>query len=115
MSMAAANIVSVSSQSDSEKADLAREKGELAKDPQAERRELSGILPGARRLPEIRPAIVADQLMAKDALAAHARDELGSPRRRRRGRCRPRWRRRPRSRSGGLSPPDGARLAGVLG
>jgi VIT1/CCC1 family predicted Fe2+/Mn2+ transporter len=76
MSMAAGEYVSVSSQSDSEKADLAREKGELAKDPQAERRELSGIYEARGVSPEI-AAIVADQLMAKDALAAHARDELG--------------------------------------
>jgi VIT1/CCC1 family predicted Fe2+/Mn2+ transporter len=76
MSMAAGEYVSVSSQSDSENADLAREKGELAKDPQAERRELSGIYEARGVSPEI-AAIVADQLMAKDALAAHARDELG--------------------------------------
>jgi vacuolar iron transporter family protein len=76
MSMAAGEYVSVSSQSDSENADLAREKGELAKDPQAERRELSGIYEARGVSAEI-AAIVADQLMAKDALAAHARDELG--------------------------------------
>jgi VIT1/CCC1 family predicted Fe2+/Mn2+ transporter len=76
MSMAAGEYVSVSSQSDSENADLAREKRELAKDPQAERRELSGIYEARGVSPEI-AAVVADQLMAKDALAAHARDELG--------------------------------------
>jgi VIT1/CCC1 family predicted Fe2+/Mn2+ transporter len=76
MSMAAGEYVSVSSQSDSENADLAREKRELATDPQAERRELSGIYEARGVSPEI-AAVVADQLMAKDALAAHARDELG--------------------------------------
>jgi VIT1/CCC1 family predicted Fe2+/Mn2+ transporter len=76
MSMAAGEYVSVSSQSDSENADLAREKGELATDPEAERRELSGIYEARGVSPEI-AAIVADQLMAKDALSAHARDELG--------------------------------------
>jgi VIT1/CCC1 family predicted Fe2+/Mn2+ transporter len=76
MSMAAGEYVSVSSQSDSENADLAREKGELSADPQAERRELSGIYEARGVSPEI-AAIVADQLTAKDALAAHARDELG--------------------------------------
>jgi VIT1/CCC1 family predicted Fe2+/Mn2+ transporter len=76
MSMAAGEYVSVSSQSDTEKADLARESAELAIDGDAEHRELAliyvrrGIDPGTA-------ALVAKQLMAKDALAAHARDELG--------------------------------------
>lgn len=76
MSMAAGEYVSVSSQSDTEQADLARERAELASDPDAEIRELAGIY--ARR--GVDPAtadIVARQLMAKDALAAHAHDELG--------------------------------------
>jgi len=76
MSMAAGEYVSVSSQSDTERADLARERGELAGNVEFEREELAQIyvkrgvdLELARR--------VADQLMAKDALGAHARDELG--------------------------------------
>ncbi|HZZ31785.1 MAG TPA: VIT family protein [Phenylobacterium sp.] len=76
MSMAAGEYVSVSSQSDAEKADLAREKRELSQSPEAERRELAGIYQ-ARGVSHEIAAIVADQLMAKDALAAHARDELG--------------------------------------
>ena len=76
MSMAAGEYVSVSSQSDIENADLARERRELANDPEFERRELAniyvsrGIDPGLARQ-------VAEQLMAKDALGAHARDDLG--------------------------------------
>ena len=76
MSMAAGEYVSVSSQSDSEAADIARERRELRDDPESERSELAGIY--ARR--GLDPAIarlVAEQLMAHDALAAHARDELG--------------------------------------
>lgn len=76
MSMAAGEYVSVSSQSDTEQADLARERGELAGDVDAEVKELAGIY--AQR--GVDPAIadtVARQLMAKDALAAHAHDELG--------------------------------------
>ena len=76
MSMAAGEYVSVSSQSDTERADLARERQELKQDPASEREELARIyvrrgleLPLARQ--------VARQLMAKDALGAHARDELG--------------------------------------
>jgi VIT1/CCC1 family predicted Fe2+/Mn2+ transporter len=76
MSMAAGEYVSVSSQSDTEQADLAREKGELAKDPEFEKEELAQIYVG--RGVEIGVARqVAQQLMAKDALGAHARDELG--------------------------------------
>jgi VIT1/CCC1 family predicted Fe2+/Mn2+ transporter len=76
MSMAAGEYVSVSSQSDTEQADLARERRELAEDPAAEREELAGIYV-ARGLDHDLALKVADQLMAKDALGAHARDELG--------------------------------------
>ncbi len=76
MSMAAGEYVSVSSQSDTEQADLAREQAELATQPELEREELAHIY--VRRGVEIALARqVADQLMAKDALGAHARDELG--------------------------------------
>jgi VIT1/CCC1 family predicted Fe2+/Mn2+ transporter len=76
MSMAAGEYVSVSSQSDTEQADLARERKELATQPEFELEELTqiyaarGVEPGLARQ-------VATQLMAKDALGAHARDELG--------------------------------------
>ena len=76
MSMAAGEYVSVSSQSDTEHADLAREKRELSSDPEFEREELAqvyvvrGVEAGLARE-------VAKQLMSKDALGAHARDELG--------------------------------------
>jgi len=76
MSMAAGEYVSVSSQSDAEAADLTREKRELSHDVEAERRELAGIYEARGVSPEI-AMTVAEQLMAKDALAAHARDELG--------------------------------------
>lgn len=76
MSMAAGEYVSVSSQSDTEHAELARERRELEDDPQAEREELTQIYI-ARGLDRDLAAKVADQLMVKDALAAHARDELG--------------------------------------
>ncbi|MBN9016953.1 MAG: VIT family protein [Rhizobiales bacterium] len=76
MSMAAGEYVSVSSQSDTENADLAREKNELATDIEAERQELAGIYE-ARGLDPALAREVAIQLMAKDALGAHARDELG--------------------------------------
>src|SRR5687768_5761823 len=76
MSMAAGEYVSVSSQADSEQADLHREQQELTRNPEYERKELAAIyvkrgiaLPLAQQ--------VADQLMAHDALDAHARDELG--------------------------------------
>jgi VIT1/CCC1 family predicted Fe2+/Mn2+ transporter len=76
MSMAAGEYVSVSSQSDTEQADLAREKGELATQPDFERQELAEIY--VKRGVEPTLALqVADQLMAKDALGAHAREELG--------------------------------------
>lgn len=76
MSMAAGEYVSVSSQSDTEHADLARERAELASQPALEIEELTqiyvkrGLEPGLARQ-------VADQLTAKDMLAAHAHDELG--------------------------------------
>jgi VIT1/CCC1 family predicted Fe2+/Mn2+ transporter len=76
MSMAAGEYVSVSSQSDTEAADLARERIELAATPESETRELADIYVGRG----VEPALarqVAQQLMARDALGAHARDELG--------------------------------------
>ncbi len=74
--MAAGEYVSVSSQSDTEQADLARERRELAENVDFEREELAQIY--VKRGLEHELAVkVADQLMAKDALAAHARDELG--------------------------------------
>jgi len=76
MSMAAGEYVSVSSQADTEAADLARERKELASDDVGERAELTGIY-RARGLDPALAAQVADQLMAHDALGAHARDELG--------------------------------------
>jgi len=75
-SMAAGEYVSVSSQSDSEKAELARESQELRDDPAFEREELAQIYVH-RGLDPALAAQVADQLMAKDALGAHLRDELG--------------------------------------
>src|SRR6476620_8341398 len=76
MSMAAGEYVSVSSQSDTERADLAREARELSEDPMFEKEELAHIYP--HRGVELTLARkVAEQLMAKDALGAHARDELG--------------------------------------
>jgi VIT1/CCC1 family predicted Fe2+/Mn2+ transporter len=76
MSMAAGEYVSVSSQADTEQADLARERHELATDPQAEHEELAEIYVGRGLKPEIARE-VASQFMAHDALSAHARDELG--------------------------------------
>lgn len=76
MSMAAGEYVSVSSQSDTERADLAREKWELETAPHAEHAELAGIY-RQRGLDKETADIVATQLMEKDALGAHARDELG--------------------------------------
>lgn len=76
MSMAAGEYVSVSSQSDTEQADLAREREELASQPDFEREELAQIYV-QRGLDRALAYQVADQLMAKDALGAHARDELG--------------------------------------
>lgn len=76
MSMAAGEYVSVSSQSDTENADLAREREELRTQPEFEREELAQIYV-KRGLDTGLARQVADQLMAKDALAAHAHDELG--------------------------------------
>lgn len=76
MSMAAGEYVSVSSQSDTENADLDRERGELAMDREHEHSELASIYV-ARGLDAKLAGEVAAQLMAKDALGAHARDELG--------------------------------------
>jgi vacuolar iron transporter family protein len=76
MSMAAGEYVSVSSQSDTEKADLSRERQELTQDPGSELEELTGIYV-KRGLDRDLAGQVARQLMAKDALGAHARDELG--------------------------------------
>jgi VIT1/CCC1 family predicted Fe2+/Mn2+ transporter len=76
LSMAAGEYVSVSSQADTETADLALERAELANSPETERTELIGIYVGRGLTPEL-AAQVADQLTAHDALGAHARDELG--------------------------------------
>lgn len=76
LSMAAGEYVSVSSQQDTEQADLAKERKELADEPEAEHRELAGIYIKRGLAPELAHE-VAEQLMAHDALAAHARDELG--------------------------------------
>jgi len=76
MSMAAGEYVSVSSQADTERADLERERRELATDLPGEKAELTGIYV-KRGLEPALAAQVADQLMVHDPLAAHARDELG--------------------------------------
>jgi len=76
MSMAAGEYVSVSSQSDTEAADLAREREELRTQPEVEQRELAAIYEARGLTPEL-AAQVAAQLTARDALGAHARDELG--------------------------------------
>ena len=76
MSMAAGEYVSVHSQADTEKADLDRERRELETDDAGERRELMAIYIGRGLTPDLARQ-VSDQLMAHDALGAHARDELG--------------------------------------
>ena len=76
MSMASGEFVSVHSQQDTEKADLARERAELKRDPTGEQRELAALYVG-RGLTAERAEQVAGELMAHDALGAHARDELG--------------------------------------
>jgi len=76
MSMAAGEYVSVSSQADTEQADLSRERAELATQPDFERDELAQIYVARGVEPDL-ALQVADQMMAKDALGAHARDELG--------------------------------------
>lgn len=76
MSMAAGEYVSVSSQADTERADLARERGELKLQPEFEHEELTRIYQ-SRGVDRETAASVASQMMAHDALTAHARDELG--------------------------------------
>ena len=76
MSMAAGEYVSVSSQADTERADMDRERKELAADPRHEHEELAAIYAG-RGLDAELASEVATQLMRHDALGAHARDELG--------------------------------------
>ena len=76
LSMAAGEYVSVSSQADTEHADLQKERSELADDPEGELRELTGIYMKRGLEPNL-ARTVAQQLMAHDALGAHARDELG--------------------------------------
>ena len=76
MSMAAGEYVSVSSQADTEKADLARETEELRRQPQSEAEELARIYE-ARGAERKTAQAIARQMMKSDALAAHARDELG--------------------------------------
>lgn len=76
MSMAAGEYVSVSSQSDTERADIARERAELASDDASERDELAAIYIN-RGLDSTLAKQVVEQLMAEDALATHIRDELG--------------------------------------
>jgi vacuolar iron transporter family protein len=76
MSMAAGEYVSVHSQSDTEQADLSRERVELQTDPAAEQRELAAIYLARGLEPDLAQRVAA-QLMAHDALGAHARDELG--------------------------------------
>jgi VIT1/CCC1 family predicted Fe2+/Mn2+ transporter len=76
MSMAAGEFVSVHSQEDTENADLIQERSELKRDPAGEQRELAGIYVDRGLQPALADQ-VAKQLMAHDALGAHARDELG--------------------------------------
>jgi VIT1/CCC1 family predicted Fe2+/Mn2+ transporter len=76
MAMAAGEYVSVSSQYDTEQADVARERAELTADMASETQELAAIYKG-RGLDPVLASQVARQLMAKDALGAHTRDELG--------------------------------------
>jgi VIT1/CCC1 family predicted Fe2+/Mn2+ transporter len=76
MSMAAGEYVSVSSQADTEQAEIERERGELARDPEFERQELTNIYVG-RGLEPALARQVAQQLMEHDALETHKRDELG--------------------------------------
>lgn len=76
MSMAAGEYVSVSSQADTEEADMSRERHELATQPEAELAELTAIYEQRGVAPDLARQ-VAEQMMAKDAFAAHARDELG--------------------------------------
>jgi VIT1/CCC1 family predicted Fe2+/Mn2+ transporter len=74
--MAAGEYVSVSSQADTEQADVAREREELAAEPEFEKRELAAIYVARGLTPQL-AAQVAEQLSTHDALGAHSRDELG--------------------------------------
>jgi VIT1/CCC1 family predicted Fe2+/Mn2+ transporter len=76
MSMAAGEYVSVSSQADTERADVARERAELSTQPEFEQRELADIYVARGLTPDLAGQVAA-QLMAHDALGAHSRDELG--------------------------------------
>ena len=76
MSMAAGEYVSVSSQADTERADVARERAELSVQPEFEQRELADIYVARGLTPDLAKQVAA-QLMAHDALGAHSRDELG--------------------------------------
>lgn len=76
LSMAAGEYVSVSSQADTEQADLIRERRELARAPEQETAELAVIYETRGVTPEV-ARLVAEQMMAHDALGAHMRDELG--------------------------------------
>lgn len=76
MSMAAGEYVSVSSQADTENADLERERRELSSDYKSEKAELAAIYVGRGLTPGLAEQ-VSEQLMLKDALGAHARDEIG--------------------------------------
>ena len=78
MAMAAGEYVSVHSQADTEKADLERERGELKSDRGGEQKELAAIYVSRGLEPRLANQ-VAEQLMAHDAIGAHARDELGIP------------------------------------
>lgn len=113
MSMAAGELVSVSSQRDAEEADLQREKSELATQPEAELEELVKIYV-ERGVDEALARQVAEQLGAKDRLGAHMRDELDLDHARR---CawswaeRSRWGSRPRSAACSASPCERGRAA----
>lgn len=76
MSMAAGEYISVSSQADTERADLDRERKELATDPEREHAEMTAMYV-ARGLDHNLASVVTTQLMAHDALGAHSREELG--------------------------------------
>jgi vacuolar iron transporter family protein len=91
MSMAAGEYVSVSSQADTEKADLVRERHELETDAEFEHQELATIYINRGLDPSLAQQ-VADQLMAHDALAAHARDDWASPKNIALGQFRRPWR-----------------------
>jgi VIT1/CCC1 family predicted Fe2+/Mn2+ transporter len=96
--MAAGEYVSVSSQADSEQSDLDRERRELESDPDFEQAELARIYQSRGVSPDLARQ-VATQLMAGDALGAHAREDSESRISPRRARCKRLWRRRQRLRS----------------